>query len=96
MMPSKTVIVTRHAGLVAWLKEKGITGEVIEHATPETINGENVFGALLMHLAALAKTVTTVDMPNLPQEKRGEDLTPTEMNEAGATLKTYIVREVKK
>ena len=31
-MSNEFVIVTRHSGAVAWLAERGITGEVIAHA----------------------------------------------------------------
>jgi len=89
-----TVIVTRHQGLVQWLAMRGITGEVIAQATPDDIKGKDVYGVLPLHLAAKANTVTTVDMPNLPAEKRGQDLTPEEMDQYGAKLTTYIVRIV--
>jgi hypothetical protein len=54
-----------------------------------------VIGVLPLHLAALAETITTVDLPGFYRELRGNDLTPEEMDAAGATLRTYIVREVK-
>ena len=87
------VIVTRHKGLVEWLKLHGIEGEVIEHATPEQISGKNVVGVLPLNLAALAATITTVDMA-LPAEKRGVDLTPEEMDSFGATMNKYRVMKV--
>ena len=31
----ESVIITRHKGVVEWLARQGITGRVIEHATPE-------------------------------------------------------------
>jgi len=89
-----TVIVTRHTGLVAWLAQHGISGNVVDHATASDVRGKHVIGALPLHLAALAAKVTVVDMPNLPAEKRGQDLTPDEMDSAGAALKSYQVRIV--
>ena len=86
-----TVIVTRHAGLIAWLAARGITGDVIAQATPDDVSGKHVIGALPLHLAALADRVTTVDMPSLTAAQRGQDLTPEEMDAAGATLTSYEV-----
>jgi len=37
------VIITRHKGIVEWLRRRGITGEVIEHATKDDVEGKNVF-----------------------------------------------------
>jgi len=87
-----TVIVTRHQGLVEWLAGQGITGTVIVQATADDVRGKNVIGALPLHLAALAARITVVDMPGLTVAQRGVDLTPAEMNAAGAHLSTYIVR----
>ena len=82
---SNVVIVSRHAGQVEWLKERGITGEIIPHATPEQVRGKDVVGNLPLHLAALANSVAAVNLPNLPADLRGQDLTPAQMDEAGAT-----------
>lgn len=87
----ETIIVTRHIGLVEWLALRGLTGRVIAQATPDDIRGRHVIGVLPLHLAALATIVTTVDMPGLAPEQRGKDLTPAEMDAAGATLNHYCV-----
>ena len=89
------VIVTRHAGLVAWLETQEITGEVISHVTsPDQVAGRVVYGILPLHLAAEAEEVVVVDMPRLPAELRGVDLTPEQMEEAGATLSRYRVERL--
>lgn len=90
------IIVTRHAGLVAWLEEtQGVTGEVISHVTStDQVAGRVVYGALPLHLAAEAEEVVVVDMPRLPAELRGVDLTPEQMEEAGATLARYRVERL--
>jgi putative CRISPR-associated protein (TIGR02620 family) len=89
------IIVTRHAGLVAWLETQEITGEVISHVTsPDQVAGRVVYGALPLHLAAEAEEVVVVDMPRLPAELRGIDLTPEQMEEAGATLAHYRVERL--
>jgi putative CRISPR-associated protein (TIGR02620 family) len=90
-----TIIVTRHTGLIQWLKSHGIVGDVISHVEfPDQIRGKDVYGVLPLHLASVCNSVTTVDMPGLPSEKRGVDLTPEEMDSFGAIMHTYIVQEV--
>lgn len=95
MMDMENVIVTRHGGLVSWLNRNGIGGKVIEHATPENVRGKVVYGVLPLHLAAEAELIWTIDMPDLPAEKRGVDLTPDEMDQYGATMVGYVVERVK-
>jgi len=88
------VIVSRHQGLVDWLARRGIVGDVITHASPDDVKGKDVIGNLPLHLAAVAKSVTVVDMPDLPADWRGKDITPDQMDQAGATLSRYVVRKV--
>jgi len=85
------LIVTRHAGAVEWLRLQGITGEVVSHATAENVSGRFVIGALPLHLASLTASITTIDLPGLSAEQRGQDLTPEQMDAAGAHLTTYKV-----
>lgn len=85
------VIITRHQGMVEWLRLRGIEGEVIAHATKEDVIGKDVIGNLPLHLANVALSVTVVDMPNLSPDLRGQDLSPDQMDEAGATLRRYVV-----
>lgn len=89
---SDSIIVTRHAGLVAWLAERGITGEVKAQVGPDDVRGKRVYGVLPLHLAAEAAEVVTVDMPLLKPEQRGQDLTPAQMDAAGAVMTAYSVR----
>ena len=88
------VIVSRHQGLVDWLAQRGIVGKVIAHATPDDVRGKDVIGNLPLHLASVAKSVTVVDMPDLPADWRGKDLTPDQMDQAGAKLTRYVVQKV--
>ena len=85
-----TIIVTRHTGLVDWLAQRGITGQVIASATPDDVRGKHVIGALPLHLAALADRVTTVDF-NCPFDLRGKDLTAQQLDDLGAKLSMFIV-----
>ncbi len=88
------VIVSRHQGLVDWLAQRGIVGDVIAHASPDDVIGKDVIGNLPLHLASLAKSVTVIDMPALPADWRGKDLSPEQMDQAGATPTRYVVRKV--
>jgi len=85
------VIVSRHVGAVEWLRQRGITGRVIEHATAEDVRGRVVYGTLPLHLAAEAARVVAIDLPRLRPEQRGKDLSPAEMDAAGARLIAYKV-----
>lgn len=93
-----TLIVTRHKPLVEWLAANGITGEVIEQATPDDVKGKDVIGILPLHLAALTRTITEVSMPGLTLEQRKKnaagDLTVEEMDAAGAHLRRFMVQEI--
>jgi len=88
-----TVIVSRHAGQVEWLRRQGVVGPVISHVeAPEQIAGKVVFGNLPMSLAAGAALVVTVDLPGLKPEQRGQELSPEEMDAAGARLQCYRIQ----
>ena len=90
---NRPLIVSRHQGLVDWLKCEGIEGEVVSHVSdPSILEGRRVFGVLPLFLAVHAASVTEVAMPSLRPEQRGKDLTIEEMDEAGAHLLTYVVR----
>lgn len=91
-MTMEKIIVTRHAGAIEWLRQQGIVGKVIAHATAAEIRGKIVIGALPLNLAAQAAEVWAIDMPDLTAEQRGKDLTPAEMDDAGATITKYVVR----
>ena len=70
------VVVTRHKALVKYLEDKGLVDKdaiVIEHASADDVKGKEVIGVLPMGLAALAESVTVVDM-DVPADKRGKEL----------------------
>lgn len=88
----KTIIVARHEGAVKWLNDKGITGEVISHVSdPSVLDGNIAVGILPLNLAARAAEVWAIDLPNLPAELRGKELSPEQMDAAGATVTKYKV-----
>lgn len=88
----QAIIVSRHAGAIEWLRRRGFTGDVLEHVTEDDVRDKVVVGALPLHLAALARRVVSIDMPGLTPDQRGKDLTPDEMDAAGARLRWYAVQ----
>lgn len=89
------VVVSRHNGVVEWLHQRGIAGQVISHVSDvEQIRGKIVYGVLPLHLAAECEMVISVDLPGLSPEQRGKDLSPAEMDKAGAILSMYVVDKV--
>lgn len=91
MDTSKVIIVTRHPGLVEYLKKLNIEGEVVEHASAEDVLDNDVIGVLPYHLAALTNTYTAVDIIDLPQDKRGKELSYEELCELNVELNVYDV-----
>lgn len=90
-MKNEFVIVTRHEGAIEWLRRMGIEGNVISHATESDVSGKVVIGVVPLSLAVHAVEVWAIDMPGLRIDQRGKDLSPEEMNEAGACLSKYKV-----
>lgn len=88
----ETVIITRHSGLIEWLKRQGIEGNVISQATSSDVAGKIVIGNLPLHLAVLTERIGSIDMPQLPAADRGRDLSPEEMDNFGAAINWYTVR----
>jgi CRISPR-associated protein Csx16 len=85
------LIITRHRGAVDWLRARGITGTVIEHATgTEGRSGDTVYGILpadyMDRFLRRGMPVFFIALPNIPLDKRKGDLSEAEMNEAGACL----------
>ena len=64
------------------------------HATPDQVRGRVVYGVLPLHLAAESAEVWSIDLPGLRPEDRGRDLSPAEMDAAGATLRGYRVQSL--
>jgi len=86
------IIVTRHRGLLEWLYQQGLNKNipVIPHVSnPEDIRGKHVYGVLPLSLAAVCGCISEVSMPRLRPDQRGKDLSPSEMDEAGAYLVHY-------
>lgn len=88
------ILITRHQALAEFLTQQGIKfDKVIEHAAAEDVKGKDVYGVLPLHLAALANTITSVDL-NLPVEMRGKELTIADVGEYFNSLTTYKVSKI--
>lgn len=90
-MSNNNIIVTRHAGLVEFLASRNVTGTVVAHATADIVRGRDVYGVLPLHLAAVCRTVTTVDL-DLPADKRGAELSVNEVETYFTGMTTYVVK----
>jgi len=86
-----TFIVSRHSGAIKWLRLKGFQGKVITHLNPATIKaGDVVVGVLpitlVKKLIDKGITVYSLQLPDVPKELRGQELTPEMMDEFGAKV----------
>lgn len=91
------VVVTRHNALVDYMRETGLIDEttpVYHHVRASMIAGKHVFGALPLHLMAVAAKVTVIPLRNLPYHLRGQELTIEEVRMYAGPPVTYEVREV--
>ena len=92
-----TLIITRHTGLVEFLKEQGYVSkdaEVKTHASAKDVEGKDVWGVLPHNLSCLCNTFSEVPL-NLPAELRGVELTKDQVEQYAGTPVTYQVRVVK-
>ena len=88
----KNIIISRHEGAVAWLEEiKGVTGKVIPHFDEKVeVKNKKVYGTLPVHL--IKEIIDNggefylINLPSVAFSQRGEELTPSEMEKAGAQL----------
>mgnify|MGYP001042391799 FL=1 len=90
------VVVTRHQGLVQYLREAGIIDgsvRVVAHATPENVRGRHVLGVLPHSLSCLCESFTEVPL-NLPADMRGKELTAEDVRQFAGQPVTYTVRVV--
>ena len=87
------IIVTRHQALIALLIERGIcdgTEQVLSHATPADVAGKEVIGVLPLSLAALAESVTEIQL-DLTPELRGVELDLETLRRVAGRAVTYRV-----
>ncbi|MFA5387194.1 MAG: CRISPR-associated protein Csx16 [Candidatus Paceibacterota bacterium] len=90
------LIVTRHPGLVDYLRELGMVGdgvEIIDHATPEAVTGRHVCGVLPHSLSCLCATFTEVPL-RLTPELRGKELDLDTLREIADEPVTYRIEKI--
>lgn len=88
----KTVIVSRHAAAIEFIREtlpSFADTPVIESATADAVRNASVAGNLPLHLAALAREVYAVEFAGAPP--RGAEYGLDEMRAAGARISRYTV-----
>jgi putative CRISPR-associated protein (TIGR02620 family) len=91
------IIITRHKATVQWLNSQGIYGTVIDHvdnSNAHLLIDNDVYGAIPYNFAAKCNSITTVELPDLPKELRGKELTFEQLNKY-AHLETYSVKKGK-
>lgn len=91
------LVVTRHPGLVEYLRELGLVDEnveVINHASPEVVAGHHVCGVLPHSLSCMTSMFTEIPL-NLPAELRGKELTLEDMRQYSSKPITYKVKIIK-
>lgn len=93
---SLDLIVTRHPGLVEYLREIGLATaetEVVSHASPEAVAGKHVCGVLPHSLSCLCASFSEVPL-TLPAELRGQELTLAQVRTFAGTAVTYRVKKL--
>jgi putative CRISPR-associated protein (TIGR02620 family) len=91
------LIVTRHQGLVDYLKQEGIVDEGVEvtgHASAELVTGRHVIGVLPHSLSCLTASFTEIPL-SLPPELRGQELTADDVRQYAGNPVTYRVEKIK-
>ena len=96
IIKTRNIIISRHAGAIAWLKSHGIEGEVMpQFVSPEP--NVTYYGMLPMpqvaQILAVGSKFFLIAMPAVAFGQRGSEMTPKEMDNAGATL--YRVASIK-
>lgn len=93
---SNPVITFSNESVLAWLKDKGVSGEQLGYVRPEDILHRHVYGHLPYWLASYADCVSEVTLPRLDRTERDRfnrgELTVQEMDAAGAEIVTYRIR----
>lgn len=85
------IIVTRHSGAIEWLRQKGFAGDVVSHLTPDQLDQGNIYiGSLPLQMISIiiekGSRFFLLDLPAVAFTQRGQEMTPDEMDRAGARL----------
>ena len=88
------LVVTRHSGLVDYLKDLGVVNDstkVVSHVTnPADLYGKAVVGVLPINLAACCKVYAMIPL-KIPADLRGVDLNKDQVKQYGGKLTYYDV-----
>lgn len=84
-------IITRHVGAIEWLRKKGFNGLVFQHLESEQILAGNIYIGvlpvpLIQEILSAGSRFYLLVLPEVSQEQRGREMTPDEMDAAGAGL----------
>lgn len=84
-------IVTRHTGAVAWLRAKGFDGDIVSHLSGDTIRPGNIYIGVLpvpmiKQILDSGSRFFLLILPEVTAAQRDRELTPPEMDAAGARL----------
>lgn len=96
-MIAKALVVTRHPGLVEYLRNISLIGadaEVITHAEAKDVEFRHVIGVLPHNLSCLTMSFTEVPL-NLPADMRGKELTAEDVARYAGEPVTYVVCRMK-
>ena len=89
--------VSRHPGALEWARRRGIQARAVTHLEIERIEpGDRVLGTLPVSVAAevCARGGRYFHLSlDVPPEDRGRELSPAEMEEAGARLEEYYLEK---
>lgn len=87
------ILVTRHDGLVDYLKEIGLIDDStkrLTHVTVDDVKGHDVIGNLPMSLASNANTITEIPL-TIPADMRGKELSTEDVRKYAGEQTTYKV-----
>jgi len=85
------IIVTRHSGAIEWLRANGFVGEIISHLTADTILPDNIYIGVLplpmiQQILEAGSRFFLLVMPEVSLPQRDREMSPGEMDAAGAKL----------
>ena len=85
------VIVIRHPGAIEWLRAKGFAGDIVSHLLTESIGPGNIYIGVLpvpmiRQILDSGSRFFLLVMPEVSLAQRDREMTPAEMDAAGAKL----------
>lgn len=91
-------IISRHPGVLTWLRSKGITGRIARNVPAEAGAGDAIYGKLppreIRSLLLRGAKFFWTEMPYIPRDVEMKDITPAFMEESGASFYEVLSVEV--